>query len=97
MVGEERHRRARLIAAVAADFERPGDEPARKLDAVDFAGALDFNLHPVGKRVDAAYADAVKSARNLVVGAVELAARVKDREHHLDRGTVLRGMPRLCT
>ena len=28
----------------------------------------------------------------LVVRAVELAARVEDREHHLDRGTVLRGM-----
>ena len=56
---------------------------------VHLAAALDLHLHPVGKRVDAAHADAVESAGDLVVRAVELAARVEDREHDLDRGAVL--------
>ena len=92
VVGEERHLRARLVAAFADDGERLRHVAARELDVVDLAVALHLHLHPVGKRVHAAHAHAVQSARHLVVRAVELAARVQDREHHLDRGTVLRGM-----
>ena len=89
MVWEERDLRARLVAALADDFERLRDVAARELDVVDLAVALDVDLHPVGKRVDARNADAVETAGDLVVGAVELAAGVEDREHDLDRGLVL--------
>ena len=92
VVGEERHLRARLVAAFADDGERLRDVPARELDVVDLAVALHLHLHPVGERVHAAHAHAVQATGHLVVRAVELAARVEDREHDFDRGTVLRGM-----
>ena len=92
VVGEERHLRARLVAALADDLQRLRHVSARELDVVDLAVALHLHLHPVGERVHARDAHAVQAARHLVVRAVELAARVQDREHHLDRGTVLRGM-----
>ena len=92
VVGEERDFRARLAAALADDLERLRDVAARKLDVVHLAVALHLDLHPVGKSVHAAHADAVETAGDLVVGAVELAAGVENREHDLDRGLVLRRM-----
>ena len=89
VVGEERNLSASLVAAFTDDFERLRDMAARELDVVDLSVALDIDLHPVGKRVDARDADAVKTARHLVVGAVELAACVEDCEYDLDRGLVL--------
>ena len=92
VVREERDLGAGLLAALADDFGRLGDVSARKLDVMDLAAALDVDLHPFGQRVDARDADAVETARDLVVGAVELAARVEDRQHHLERRTLLRRM-----
>ena len=92
VVREERHLRARLVAALAHNLERLRDVAAGELNVVDLAAALDLHLHPVRERVHAAHADAVQTARDLVVGAVELAARVQDREHDLDGGAMLRGM-----
>ena len=89
VVGEERHLRARLVAAFAHHLKRLRHMAARELDVVDLAAALHLHLHPVGERVHARHAHAVQPARHLVVRAVELAARVQDREHG---GTVLRRM-----
>ena len=47
VIGEERDRSSRLVAAFADDFERLGDAASRKLDVVDLAGALHLDLHPV--------------------------------------------------
>lgn len=90
VVGEERHLRARLVAAFAHDRERLRDVAARELNVVDLAVALHLHLHPVGERVHARDAHAVEAARDLVVRAVELAARVEDGQHDLDGGAVLR-------
>ena len=57
---------------------------------MQFAGALNLHLHPVGKRVDARNANAVQTAGNLVVRAVELSAGVQNGKHHFDRGFTLR-------
>ena len=53
------------------------------------AVAPDFDVQLLTERVDAAYAHAVQSAGDLVVGGVELAAGVQLGEHHLDGGHLL--------
>ena len=53
------------------------------------AVAPDFQLEQLAERVHAGNTDAVQSAGNFVVRAVELAARVQNRHHHLGRGDAL--------
>ena len=48
------------------------------------AVAADLDVEPVRERVDAAHADAVEAAGDLVGVLVELAARVEDGHHDLD-------------
>ena len=90
VVREERHLGAGLHAAFAHDLERLRNMPARELYAVQPAAALDLDLHPLGKRVNAAYANTVQTARHLVVGPVELAACVQNCQNDLDSRLLLR-------
>ena len=53
------------------------------------AVAPDLDIELFAERVDAAYADAVQTAGDLVVGGVELAAGVQHGQHHLDGGHLL--------
>ncbi len=55
----------------------------------DGAVAADLQIELLGERVDAADADAVKTAGNLVGGAVELSAGVQHGHHHLGCGQAL--------
>ncbi len=59
------------------------------------AVAPDLDVELFAQRVDAADADAVQAARDLVVGGVKLAAGVQHGEHHLHRGHGLAGGQRL--
>ena len=55
----------------------------------DGAVAADFQLEPLGERVDAADADAVQAAGDLVGGVVELAAGVQHGHDDLGGGQAL--------
>ena len=70
------------------------EEPVAAADqpVPDAAGAADLDFHPLGEGIDAGDADAVESAGDLVVGAVELAAGVERGEDDFERGAVLRGV-----
>ena len=59
------------------------------------AVAPDLDVELLAQRVDAADADAVQTAGDLVVGGVELAAGVELGEHDLHRGHGLAGGQRL--
>ena len=58
----------------------------------DGAVARNFQLEPVGKRVDDGNADAVQAAGNFVGVAVEFSAGVKDGEHDFGGGTLFGGV-----
>ena len=67
-------------------MERLGGLAALEADAVDFAVAHDVGAEPVGERVDALGADAVKAAGVFVGALAELAAGVEVGEHEFDGG-----------
>ena len=92
MVGEERDLSTGLLTAFADDLKRLRDVPAGELDVMYLAAALHLDLHPVGKGVHAAHANAVETAGNLVVGAIELAAGMKNRKNNLNCGLALCGV-----
>src|SRR5712691_9962435 len=52
--------------------------------------ALNFQLQPVGKRVDHGNAHAVQAAGNFVGLAVEFSARMQQRHYHFHRGALFR-------
>src|SRR6266699_3758736 len=52
--------------------------------------ALNFQLQPVGKRVDHGNAHAVQAAGNFVGLAVEFSARMQQRHYHFRRGALFR-------
>ena len=54
--------------------------------------ARNFQLEPVGKRVDDGNADAVQAAGNFVGVAVEFSAGVQHGEHHFGGGTLFGGV-----
>ncbi|MPM45244.1 hypothetical protein SDC9_91930 [bioreactor metagenome] len=58
---------------------------ADELLRVDMPVAMYFRAERFAERVDAAYADAVQAAGDLVAPAAELAARVKHRQRHGER------------
>ena len=84
-VGIESDGRARRVR-VAHHRERSLRHAAVEAYAVKFAALPHFRDQPLGQRVDAGYAHAVQSARDLVAAAAELAARVQFGEHHFHRG-----------
>ena len=65
--------RSSLVGSAAAEVHLPG-----------VAVAPDLDVEFLAERVDAADADAVETAGDLVVGGIELAAGVELGEHHLD-------------
>ena len=56
------------------------DVAAGKTHLMDFSVLMNLNHKPFGKRVDHRGADAVKTARDLIASAAELAAGVQHRE-----------------
>ena len=58
----------------------------------DFALAPDFEIEPVGKRVDDRDADAVQAAGNFVGVAIEFSARVQDGHHDFGGGLFFGGV-----
>ena len=58
----------------------------------DFAIAMNFEIEPVGERVDDGNADAVKAAGNFVGIAVEFPASMEDGHHHFGGGLFLGGV-----
>ena len=58
----------------------------------DFAVAPDFEIEPVGERVDDGDADAVQAARNFVGVAIEFSAGVQDGHHDFGGGLFLGGV-----
>ena len=56
---------------------------------IDLSVTIDFDLHVVAQRVDAAHAHAVQAAADLVGVLIELAASVQHRHHHLECRAVL--------
>ena len=89
VVREECDTGTRLVTAFTNDGEGLGDMSARKFNVVNLTAALDFHLHPFRKRVHARHTHAVKTTRDLVVRAIKLTARMENREHHLNRWTML--------
>jgi hypothetical protein len=89
-VGPEAHRGAGIaLAGGADDLELRGDLAVLEADVVFLAAALDPALELLRERVDHRHADAVQAAGELVVVAVELAARVQAREDELDAAHLL--------
>ena len=58
----------------------------------DFAVAPDFEIEPVGERVDHRNADAVEAARNFVGVAIEFSARVQHGHHDFGGGLLFGGV-----
>ena len=87
-VGVERHRGA-AIRRRRDLLERRHRDAAGVLLLPGVAVAPDLEPQPVGQRVHRRHADAVESARDLVVVLVELAAGVQDRHHQLGGGLAL--------
>ena len=62
---------------------------------INFSVLINGNFEPLGQRVDAGYADSVKSARNFVSAAAEFAAGVQFGKNDFDgRFTFLRNYAR---
>ena len=86
-VGQERDQRAGvlLVFDFADDLELLGRFAALERHVINLAVARDFDLEPIGKRVDAFRADAVQAAGIFVGALAEFSARVQIRQHQLDR------------
>ena len=67
------------------DFEFLRGFAALETHVINLAVARDFDLEPIGKRVDAFRADAVQTAGIFVGALSEFSARVQIRQHQLDR------------
>jgi hypothetical protein len=96
-LGDLEDRRVRLEGHLRPGLVRdpdrvePGVRIARPVLLVeDLALALDLQLQPFGQGVDDRHADAVQTARDLVVRVVELATRVQHGHDDLGRGALLR-------
>jgi hypothetical protein len=80
------------LARLAGGFElRSGDSFFVGL-LPDFAVAPDFEIEPVGERVDNGDADTVQAAGNFVGIAIELSTGVKDGHHDFGGGLLFRGV-----
>ena len=86
-VGQKRDQRAGILFVfdLADDAEFFGRFAALEGHVINLAVARDFDLEPVGERVDAFGADAVQAAGIFVGALAELAARVQIGQDQLDR------------
>ena len=80
------------LARFAGGFELRGGNAFFVGLLPDFAVAPDFEVEPVGERVDDGDADAVQAARNFVGVAIEFSAGVQDGHHDFGGGLFLGGV-----
>ena len=78
--------RARMVG-LSHHLHLLGDLSPGKLHLIDLAVLVYLDLQPLRQGVDHAGAHAMEAAGHLVAPTAELAAGMKDREHHLQRGT----------
>ena len=72
--------------------QRVLDSASLEAYVVDLPVTTDLSVHPIGQRVDAAYAHAVQTAGHLVVLLVEFSAGVQHSQHNFRRGLLHLGM-----